>query len=1466
MRRKQAIFLTLTLTLLAALVILPTGFAKRAGRGTSPEPRKAEAAPAAGAAAASRPLAALARLQASEPVVSQAVGFAVSPAVRDLPPEEGLKLDPEAEANKVVKSNPNKIIRTGAPEAVPDAHDMALQSSAPSLSAVAAAPTAGVSFDGIDSQANIPVFGGLVMPPDTVGDVGPNHYVQMVNSNWRVWNKSGTPLTPVMSLGSLWTAAGIGAPCGGSNDGDPVVLYDSFADRWMLSQFCVDPVPSHQLIAISVTGDPTGAYYLYDFVMPNAKFNDYPHFGVWPNGYYMTNNQFNQAGTAFQGAGFYAFDRAKMLAGNPTASYIYFDSCPTNTGCVVGGVLPADADGLIPPPAGAPNPFVYFTANEFGDPSDGLRIFDFHANFANPAGSTFTERAESPVAVAAFNPLDPSGRQDIEQQGTTAGLDSIQDRVLHRLQYRRFADGRESLITNHTVNVGTGTTVATHQSGVRYYELRRTGGGPYAVAEQASFAPDAHNRWMGSAAMDNAGNLAVGYSASSSTLFPSIRYAARLAADPPNGLHQGEATMHAGTGSQTSTSGRWGDYSSLNVDPVDDCTFWFTTEYYASPNSSANWRTRIGSFSFAPGQCQAPAQGTLKVNVTNCDSGLPVSGVSVSVNNNLFTSTMPSGMAQTRLSPGAYTVSLTAPNYFPVTVNNVQIADGQTTAVTQCISGAPSITGGGSQLVAESCSPADNALSPGETVTLNFGLKNNGTASTSNLTATLLATGGVQSPSAAQNYGAIPPDNTVVSRPFTFTVDPSLPCGSVVTATLSLQDGANSLGTITYALQVGGLGPPATATHGTGNISTPIPDVNTVDIPINVTATGIVSDVNVRVRLNHTFDGDLELRLVHPDGTVVLLSDNRGGTGDNYGAGANDCSGTPTVFDDQAAPTIASGAAPFVGSFKPEQALSALNGKSTAGVWKLRVTDTASLDTGTVGCVTLELTRNRFVCCGVAGTPEIKAAPPATIEEESCTPPNMAVDPEETVTVNFPVVNTGDGPTTNLVATLQNSGGVVPVTTSQSYGAVSPIGGPVSRPFSFVAQGSCGNIITATLQLQDGVTNLGTITYTFRLGTTATGTHTFSNNSPVAIPGTGTGASTGAPGNPYPSSINVAGVAGTVQRVAVRLKNFNHTWPNDVDMLLVGPGGQRMVILSDAVGSGPGITARTYLLDDTAAAVLPSTGNPASGTYRPTNVGTGDPFPAPAPPQPHQNPAPGGAATFASVFGGQNPNGIWSLYVVDDVSGDVGSITGGWDLVITTQDPVCCNTACTITVPADITRPNDAGACGAIVNYAPATISGSCGVLSYSHPSGSFFPVGTTTVTVTATRSDNTTTTETFDITVVDNEAPSANVSASPNVLWSPNHRMRDVTISTTATDNCPGAVNCVITDITSNEAVAGPGGGAGNTSPDWLLVNPSNLVQLRAERSGSGTSRVYTITVECTDSAGNKTTRSTTVSVPHNQ
>lgn len=1278
------------------------------------------------------------------PYSAQAVDFAVSPPLSEMGIDtkevESMRRgkDFEVEPSEKNTSPPSSGI-TDSPAALA----ASVQSSAPALNipAPASAP-----FEGLSNlnNANHPAIAIRVLPPDTVGDVGPNHYVQAVNLLFRVFDKSGTPLTPPQPISVLFAA--LGPPCSNTDDGDPIVLYDSFADRWIITQFMVSgAAPLSQCFAISQTGDPTGAYFTYRFVMPNLKFNDYPKFGVWPDGYYLSNNQFNLAGTAFLGVGVFALNRAKLLAGDPTANFIFFDleTAVSNAR----SMLPSDADGLIPPPAGAPNIFSYMNANEFVGEIDSLRLYEFHADFANPANSTFTQRAESPVAVAAFDPRNPAGLDDIEQPppaGTTSALDSISDRLMNRLQYRNFGT-HESLIVNHTVNVGTGTTLATHQAGVRYYELRRVPGGSWTVNEQATFAPDTDNRWLGSAAMDNGGNLAVGYSVSSTTVFPSIRYAGRLATDPPNGLFQGENTIQAGTFSQVATGSRWGDYSSLNVDPTDDCTFWYTQEYYAAddPATTAEWQTKIGKFKFA--ECVAPAQGTIQVNVTNCETGLPVTGASVSIDGNLYGATQAGGTFSTQLTPGTFTVSAAAPNFIGASAG-ATITNGNTTVVNLCITPTPVVVTDGSALVAESCPPATNAIDPGETVTLDFSLKNVGTANTTNLVATLQATGGVTSPSGPQNYGVLTVGGPAITRSFTFTAD-TITCGNNIIATLQLQDGMNNLGTVTFTLTTGALGAPFSASSG--NVAVTIPDLTTVEVPFTVTRTGVVNNPNVSVRLNHTFTGDLEIRLVHPDGTTVLLSDNRGGSGDNYGTGANDCSGTHTVFADSAAIPISAGVAPFTGSFRPEQPLSALNGKPTNGIWKLRVTDTANLDTGTIGCVQLELRERERLCCPfTGGTAEVAAAPPATLEAESCSLPNNAADPDETVTMQFPLKNIGTGLTNNLVATLLPGGGVLSPSGPQNYGVVSPVGPPVSRPFTFVVGGSCGGTITATLQLQDGATNLGTVSFLITIGSKATNQTTFSNTGTIIINDTPR-VSGVALATPYPSTINVSGVTGTVTKVTVFLDNFSHTFPSDVDILLVGPGGQRLQLMSD-VGGGTDAVNADLTFDDTAA---PIGATVVTGTFRPTNIGTGDIFPPPGPAGPFTD-------SPLSIFNGVNPNGTWSLFVVDDVGTDAGSISGGWHLNITTEVPVCCDSPCTLTCPDDIVVSNDPGECGANVDFS-ATVSGSCGVVTYSHQPGSFFPIGTTTVTATATRQDGSTQSCTFDVTV---NAPTVTAIGPANV------------------------------------------------------------------------------------------------------
>lgn len=451
------------------------------------------------------------------------------------------------------------------------------------------------NFDGVSNVNG-------VLPPDTNGDVGPNHYMQWVNLSFAVYSKSGALLYGPAAGNTLWT--GFGGACETSNDGDPIVQYDHLADRWMVSQFALPNYPAgpfYQCIAVSQTGNPTGAWYRYAFQISATKLNDYPHFGVWPDGYYMSINQF--VGNTWGGAGVVAFERDKMLLGQP-AQAIYFDLFTVDPN--LGGMLPSDLDGPAPA-AGTPNYFLQVDDNGFGYPQDQIEVWQFSVNWANPGASTFTRAALLPTA-AFDSDMCAGSRNCIPQQGTTRRLDAIADRLMYRLQYRNFG-GYQTMVLNHTVDVNNAD-----RAGIRWYELRNLGAG-WNIQQQGSFSPDATQRWMGSVAMDGLGNIALGYSASSSTMFPAIRYTGRVAGDPLGQLPQGEGTLINGTGAQTHTASRWGDYSSLSVDPVDDCTFWYTNEYIQTTGSSP-WRTRIGSF-------QMPGCGGTIPTPTPTNTGLP---------------------------------------------------------------------------------------------------------------------------------------------------------------------------------------------------------------------------------------------------------------------------------------------------------------------------------------------------------------------------------------------------------------------------------------------------------------------------------------------------------------------------------------------------------------------------------------------------------------------------------------------------------------------------------------------------------------------------------------------------------------------------------------------------------------------------------------------------------------------------
>lgn len=504
-----------------------------------------------------------------------------------------------------------------------------------------------LSFDGI-SNVN------ALLPPDTNGDAGPNHYVQFVNVSFAIFSKTGELLYGPVPETTLFSNFGTG--CEWHDSGDPIALYDHLADRWLLSYMAWPnslPGNVYQCIAISQSGDPLGAWHRYAFLVERSKLNDYPKLGVWPDAYYMTANLFTLS--SFAGAGVWAFERLAMLQGQP-ARLVHFDLQSVNPD--FGGMLPADLDGP-PPPLGAPGLFAEVDDASWIGPLDALRLWEFHVDWTAPANSTFGQAGQPNqiLPTAPWSPLPCTGfTRDCIPQPNASGnayLDAIGDRLMHRLVYRNFGD-HATLLANHTVDAGNG------RAGIRWYELRHTGA-VWDIHQQSTYAGDwtgstAH-RWMASLAMDNRGNLAIGYSASSPTLYPSVRYIGRRAEDPPGVLPRLETSFVEGGGSQLSDASRWGDYSMMSIDPTDDCTFWYTNEYYAA-SSAADWQTRIGAFRFAG--CTSPPQGALRGQIAAAGSGQPLAGALINLHG-YITLTDGAGRYQfDALPPGSYSLHAAA--------------------------------------------------------------------------------------------------------------------------------------------------------------------------------------------------------------------------------------------------------------------------------------------------------------------------------------------------------------------------------------------------------------------------------------------------------------------------------------------------------------------------------------------------------------------------------------------------------------------------------------------------------------------------------------------------------------------------------------------------------------------------------------------------------------------------------------
>jgi hypothetical protein len=473
-----------------------------------------------------------------------------------------------------------------------------------------------LTFDGIneaDGQCSC-------VPPDSDGDVGPNHYVEAVNVAFKVFDKNGNTLAGPTTYNSFFT--GTGTPCDNNNQGDPIAFYDHQADAWVITDFAFPAFPGTsfwECIGVSQSPDPVaGPWALYAIQIDpahNNQLGDYPKFALWNDGgtqnaYFFTVNLFTN-NTTFVGVRAFALDRAAMLAGQPNPTVVAFTIPPAGLGNSY-SLVPAGFRTGDPPPA--PRDEMLLAIDS--PPTGGVTLTKvhgwlFHVDFATPANSTLgvlpnhSPNAEITVSgfIDAFT--NGAGFTIVPQQGTADRIDTLGDRMMTPVVYQN-RNGTESLWADYTVCQDANCTQPT---GVRWYQFDVTGGTfPATPVQQQTWTNggDGLYRFMPSIAVDDGGNTAIGYSVSSSAVHPGIRYAGRLAGDPLNDLGQGEATMFTGTGSQLDSFGRWGDYSMTTIDPADGMTFWHVNEYYPSPNDSFNFATRIGKFQFAGGPTPIP--------------------------------------------------------------------------------------------------------------------------------------------------------------------------------------------------------------------------------------------------------------------------------------------------------------------------------------------------------------------------------------------------------------------------------------------------------------------------------------------------------------------------------------------------------------------------------------------------------------------------------------------------------------------------------------------------------------------------------------------------------------------------------------------------------------------------------------------------------------------------------------------
>jgi subtilisin-like proprotein convertase family protein len=798
-------------------------------------------------------------------------------------------------------------------------------------------------FGGINSYALEEDFIGTsitetqgFVPPDPTGAVGPNHYVHAVNSAFKIFDKTGNILAGPSNLGTLWP--------GNVNDGDPIVLYDQLADRWFISQF--NTSTNGLLIAVSTTPDPTGTYNTWEFTLDS--FPDYPHYTIWHDAYYLTSNK-NANNT-------YALDRQALIDG---------DTNPAIVGFTLPGIVQNTNTVFSPEPANllgasydanTPGYIVYLQDDGWSGAitQDHLKIWEIDMDWVTTSNSTVSSVPLEIPTVPFESTFAPFGTGDVAQPGTTQKIDMIGGVISYMVNYRKFA-AHNSMIVTFNVDVDGNDT-----SGIRWFELRNDTSNPWSIYQEGTYAPaDGHSRFMGSAAIDAQGNIGLGFNIASGTLPVGIRYTGRYFDDPLGIMTVAETTIVDGIGIQT-FSNRFGDYSHLTMDP-DDFTFWHTAEYFTADNS---WSTRIASFTLSGGfendlgvaDIITPSEATLgstesvQVRVKNYGTldqsnfNIELRLDDVLVATETYTGTLTAGTSDTftfsqtvDLSTGGQTYSLKAKTIlgsdefnvndeFEKNVRNVFLNDIGVTAITAPVSG----EGLGSETVAVTIENFGTADQTGFNVNYTV---NGGTPVVETVGVNVAAGSSI-------SYSFATPTNLSTVGSYSFT-----------SSTLLGGDGdaSNNMASSTvFNFDC------STATNGD---NFPIgPDAGTVtESIINIPDNKVIADINVTVNLFHTYDGDLQIKLVGPDNTEVILSNENGGAGSNY---------TDTVFDDDASVNISSGSAPFTGSYIPDGDLNDFNGLSSAGNWKLVITDNYNGDGGALLDWTIQICADNSLSIG----------------------------------------------------------------------------------------------------------------------------------------------------------------------------------------------------------------------------------------------------------------------------------------------------------------------------------------------------------------------------------------------------------------------------------------------------------------------------------------------------------------------